>query len=228
MNMIEIYKRNLSSDFNRSKIRRCLFASLFFVISSFYAFGQNSSPAVSGFYETLLLGVDAKSKILTGYFEEKGGWNEQTKTYLFDCAFYIYGTPGGDFYRVTTWYPGDGEYIKGELRFAKDGKPAVVDLKLDAEHGGCQNVHPFSTNVELSFFPLEERGEWNSVRVVAAKKSYFYNQPDANARGKSYVIRFNVVRVGKSENGWVEAEFGEGKRARGWIRESDLFAAEPR
>jgi hypothetical protein len=44
---------------------------------------------------------------------------------------------------------------------------------------------------------------------------------------RTYLVRHDPVRVFKLQSGWVEAEFGDDKVTRGWIKESDLFSSHP-
>jgi len=53
------------------------------------SFGQT---LISGEYKFgLKLAYDSKTKILTGYFEDYTGWDEETKNPRFSCIFYIEG-----------------------------------------------------------------------------------------------------------------------------------------
>jgi hypothetical protein len=181
----------------------------------------------SGFYDSLLVGIDKDKGELTGFFEDATGWDEQTKSPRFSCAFYIYGKLQGDKYQVTTWYPGDNEYIKGELRFVlKEGR-REIDMRLESEHGGCWNVHPFAKNASPVTLGLIEHGDWIGVKLVSANKAFFHKGPTPQMKGRAYLVKYDPVRVIKVQVGWVEAEYGAKKVVRGWIKESDLFSSYP-
>ena len=49
--------------------------------------------------------------------------------------------------------------------------------KLEDEHGGCCNVQHFAS--DQSTFELIEQGNWESIRIVASERSYFYNDPSS-------------------------------------------------
>jgi hypothetical protein len=185
---------------------------------------QENAAGTSGFYNSLVVGIDKDSKTLTGFFSEQTGWNEITKSPMFNCELFIYGEFQGNKYKIRTWYPGEKESITGELRFVETGGK-TIEIKLEKEPGGCGNVHPFSREVGEDKFPLDEKGAWSAVRVVSAKKAYFYSRPVSSARKKSYVVRHDSVRLFKSQKGWAEVEFGTDKKTRGWLKESDLFPA---
>ncbi len=199
-----------------------LFAGLFLPHSS--ALAQENTSGVSGIYSSLMIGIDKNNETLTGFFSQAGGWDENTKAPMFNCELFIYGKLQGSTYKLTTRYPGEKEYIAGELRFVKKGGEKTIEITLETEPGGCGNVHPFSRKVGGDDFILDEKGDWSEVRIISAKKAYFYPHPNA-AKAKAYVVAYDPVRIFNTQNGWVEAEFGTGKKTRGWLKEADLFPA---
>jgi hypothetical protein len=209
--------------------------ALFLIGSSalnFSAVAQGKPSGRSGVYDSLLIGVDEKSGLVTGYFEESTGWDEQTKSPRFTCAFFLYGKLQGDVYQITTWYPGlphvpnVPDKIKGRLKFVTVNGLQKAHVKLEEEPGGCGMAHPFMP--DGGDFELSTPGAWSSVRLVSARRAYFHQAPDARTKEKTFVVRNNAVRVYKVQNGWAEAEFGGDKIFRGWLKESDLFAMSPR
>src|SRR5215475_6815984 len=113
--------------------------------------------------------------------------------------------------------------LKGQLKFVTDGGQTKVEIKLEREHGGCGNVRPFAAEDGGGMLMETSRGRWFAVRVVSAKKAYFYSRPSLSARKKQYVVSHDPIRIFQVKNSWVEAEFGAEKTTRGWIRMSDLF-----
>lgn len=180
-----------------------------------------AAPVVSGDYGGFLVGVDRYGS-LTGYFESSTGRGQ------FSCIFFVSGKVGGSADRVDTWFPGDHdpqEVIHGVLeQVISDGKPAIR-LKLEEEHGGCWNVQRFAS--DPSTFAVTEQGSWESVRIVASKKAYFYDDPSSPKPRKAYVVTGNALRVFETRDGWVRAEYvgPESQRTRGWVLERDLFSA---
>lgn len=180
-----------------------------------------AAPVVSGDYDGFLIGVDRNGS-LTGYFESSTGRGQ------FSCIFFVSGKVRGSADRVDTWFPGNRnpqEVIQGVIeRVTSDGKPAIR-LKLEEEHGGCWNVQRFAS--DPSTFALTEQGSWESVRIIASKKAYFYDDPSSPKPRKAYVVAGNVLRVFETRDGWVRAEYvaPENRRTRGWVSERDLFSA---
>jgi hypothetical protein len=179
-----------------------------------------AAPVASGNYGGFLIGVDRNGS-LTGYFESSTGRGQ------FSCIFFVSGKVNGSADRVDTWFPGDRdpkEVIHGVLEWVSlNGKPAIR-LKLEEEHGGCWNVQRFAS--DPSTFMLTEQGSWESVRIIASKKAYFYDNPSAPKPRKAYAVTGNALRVFETRDGWVKAEYvsPENRRTRGWVLERDLFS----
>jgi hypothetical protein len=183
--------------------------------------GPCLAAVASGDYSGFLVGVDRNGS-LTGYFESSTGRGQ------FSCIFFVSSKVKGSADRVNTWFPGDRdpqEVIHGVIeRVSSDGKPAIR-LKLQDEHGGCWNVQRFAS--DPSTFALTEQGSWESVRIIASKKAYFYDDPSSPKPRKAYVVTGNALRVFETRGGWVRAEYvgPENRRTRGWVSERDLFSA---
>src|SRR5262245_11277158 len=52
---------------------------------------QDIDKIVSGKYEQLILGINKENQILTGYYEDFTGFDDELKVPKFSCIFYIYG-----------------------------------------------------------------------------------------------------------------------------------------
>ena len=201
--------------------------SFLLILGNSLCLDVSASEGFSGQFSSVMIGVDNDGK-LTGYYENHTGWDNRYNAPKYSCLFYISGTRRGDRYQISTWYPGDSEYIEGSLKFIGDRNNPMIRLKLDGEHGGCWNVAPLLKEGEGVEYNLTKRGNWNSIRVVSADKAFFYSSPNSRNKRKAYVIKNDVLRVLKTRAGWVKAEFGNGRRiTRGWIKSSDLFADEP-
>jgi hypothetical protein len=218
---------------NRQSVSNALLALLLLCAPAFNfsAVAQDKPSSMSGNYDNeLMIGVDEKSGLLTGYFETGTGWDESTKSPRFVCAFFIYGKPQADAYQITTWHPESaGETIKGRLKFMTVGGVARAHIKLDELPGGCGMAYPFLAQEAGSELSLLTPARWTAVRAVSAKRAFFHKAPNPRTQEKAYVVRGNAVRVLKAQTGWVEAEFATAndKIVRGWLKESDLFALSP-
>lgn len=180
-----------------------------------------AAPLGSGNYDGFLIGV-ARNGSLTGYFESSTGRGQ------FSCVFFVSGKASGSAVSVDTWFPGDRdpkEVIHGVLQQeTSSGKPAIL-LKLQEEHGGCWNVQHFAS--DQSTFALTDQGNWESIRIVASKKAYFYDDPSTPKPRKAYAVTGNALRVFETREGWVRAEYvsSSNQITHGWIHERDLFSA---
>ncbi|HEU0177512.1 MAG TPA: hypothetical protein VFV58_24885 [Blastocatellia bacterium] len=213
----------------RRNCRKCF--SLIVLLITFSALNsrpsaQKNSLGYSGVFDGLTVGVDSRNKTISGYFFDQTGWDETTRSPTFTCAFYLQGHFQDDKYVITTWYPGETESIKGQLKFVTVDGQTNVEIKLEREHGGCGNVHHFTAEDGGGNLTETKRGDWFAVRVVSAKRAYFYSRPSLKARKKQYLVSYNPIRIFQVKNNWVEAEFEAEKTTRGWIKMSDLFPAE--
>ena len=182
-----------------------------------------SGEASSGIYENgmFILGVNKPEGVVTGYFESCVGYDESTKRPRFCCTFFLYGKKEGAKYKITTWYPGDKDFIEGELRLPEPGKTDLF-IRLKESPPGSMAYH-FDVD-KGNVFPLDSPGDWIEVRVVQAPKAYFHREPEAGSKRSAYVVKRNVVRVYEKKNGWVLAVYD---KTRGWLREKDLFSLTP-
>jgi hypothetical protein len=193
--------------------------------------GQAWAQVSSGDYEGLLIGADPAGKVITGYFENYTGLDETSGEPLFSCVFFLGGTIEGDPpYKIETWFPADktrDHLIAGTLTPGEKEGTTSLRIKLQAEHGGCWNVQHFA-DADGSTFLLDSPGKWREIRVVAARRAYFYSEPADGKKRKAYVIMGNPIKVFDSKPGWVYAEYSlEGKATTGWLKDSDLFSTHP-
>jgi hypothetical protein len=176
------------------------------VIVGLAAGAAQAAPQIaSGAYDnTLLVGVDPTTGVVTGYFDMNQGDTEPS----FSCIFYFKGRLVGGSANIESYFPDDpkGDLIHGVLT-AKG--PAQVRLTLQTEHGGCGQVFHFADADQPADFVLPSAKPWTSVRVVQAAKAYFYPAPGA-AHGRAYLVKGDGV--------------GDKRTSSGWLRETDLYA----
>jgi hypothetical protein len=181
----------------------------------------SSEEGWSGVYGPLAVGIDKQAGLLTGYFESHTGWDQRTQAPRFSCVFILAGKAADRGYDVSLWHPLERQTIRGRIHFLlTDGTPCL-HLLLEDIPGGCPNVFPFDRD-KGNEFPLDSSGDWIQIRVVCKDKAYFYQHPGPSLKQKSYVVRNDVLRIHKSENGWVLAQYIGQRTVRGWIREIDL------
>lgn len=180
-------------------------------------YGQKIASGDYGF--GLKLAFDAKTNVLSGYFENYTGWDEQTNSPRFSCIFYIEGIVLKNKFKIKTYYPGDKltSTIEGTCEIVSDN---TINIKLPEEHGGCWNVQHFAD--EPVKFSLEKAVEWLDLRYVTASKTYFHTQTSASKKQKAYIIKNNIVCVEKREGEWAYCAYYGKKTTKGWIKNADL------
>lgn len=182
----------------------------------------SATPIVSGDYDGLLIGVDQQGT-LTGYFESSTGSGQ------FSCIFFFSGKFNEPKTSMESWFPADRdpkEVIPGTIEALRDNGRNAIRVMLKEEHGGCWNVQHFA--LEPASFRLTEEGAWQAIRVVSAKKAYFYDDSASAHPRKSYVVQGNALRVfeWQSDRALVEYVSPERKHIRGWISERDLYSTQ--
>jgi hypothetical protein len=212
------------------KLCTLIFVSMLCFSGRLWAQGQGAAPERSGYYQVLRLGVDAAHGVITGYFKDGAGDDSAEIQPQYTCAFYLYGKKNGDRYEIQAWRLKDQSpvMIPGELSFLapkKEKSKPSIRLKLSQLPGNCGLVDPDLGKASGAEYRLEKAGDWSGVRVVKAKKTYFYENPDPATIKKSYMSRGNILEVLDQKPGWVLADFET--KDRGWVKEEDLFPAEP-
>ena len=179
------------------------------------SFGQ----IVSGEYDFgLNLAYDIKTNVLTGYFENYTGMDEETGEPRFSCIFYIHGTISGSQFIVDTYYPNvTVNTIKGGIQIINNN---TVGIKLTEEHGGCWNVQHFAE--EQVKFSIEKHIAWTQIRYIAIDKTYFYSNKSNDKKQKSYLVKNDVVFIDKNEGDWAYCSFYGQTMTQGWIKTIDL------
>lgn len=195
-------------------------------MSSIVGMGQTKIGPSSGIYAELIVGVDQRNGVITGYYENGTGWDDETKSSKFTCIFYLYGVKQGDSFKIVTWWLGNDaaeSLVNGRLDFKADGS---IEVLLESEHGGCWNVQHFADRDRPTNLSLDKPGSWTSIRVVKVRRAYLYDKPNQTRR-RAYLTKHNVIRIFSNKPGWVEAEYGVDKIIKGWVKESDLYDFKP-
>ena len=181
---------------------------------------SSGQKLISGDYGYgMKLSFDASSNILTGYFENYTGLDEQTQNPKFSCIFYIEGKVTGKKFSIKTYYPEDkkDDMISGTIEII-DNK--TIKIKLPEEHGGCWNVQHFADNPEE--FTLDKKTNWTQIRYIDKPRSFFYKDQSNTNQTKIYLVKGDVVCIEKIENGKAFCTYFGKKITKGWINISDL------
>ena len=174
---------------------------------------------ISGDYDSLLIGVDPATQIVTGYFQDSTGAGQ------FSCIFYLAGKLHRPNTPIRTWFPETpADVITGTLVREGRGKFRVA---LSNDHGGCWNVRHFADKDQPAEFDLETAHPWISIAVVKSDKAWFFDTPGSVAHRKAYIVQGNGVGVRAIRGQWLQVDFvGGNKPIAGWIRKSDVYPAQ--
>ena len=80
----------------------------------------------------------------------------------------------------------------------------------------------FPPNEPVSF-DLTDSHPWKSIRVVKAKRAYFYPSATARTHRKDYLVTGDGVGVRSRSHGRLEVDYQDGPTVSGWMNESDFF-----
>lgn len=167
-----------------------------------------------GSYDDGLLSIAVNDDVVTGFYENRTGWDEKTQAPRFGCSFLFVGRIENSKIEIAS------SDTKGIIELLENDR---VKISLKEEPGGCWNVEP-RFDEEGVIFELTEREEWKFIGMVSSERAYFYNSPDEKERGKSYIIEGDILRVLEVEGDWVRGEYhGSQGITTGWIKESDLY-----
>lgn len=177
---------------------------------------------VSGKYDSELnLAFDTTRNLVTGYFEQYIGQDEETGNPRFSCVFYLEGFISGDSARIQSYFPlqKEEDLITGTLTF-KSGEQ--LTLKLQEDHGGCWNVQPF--RYEPIGFSPEKVTNWIQVRYISSPKAFFISSEVKSKELKQHhLVKGDIVYVEKIANDRVYCTFfSPQKTTKGWILLKDL------
>ena len=183
------------------------------------ALAMGQAEIISGRYGALSLAFDKESKLVTGYYENASGWDEQLQSPRFSCAFYFSGVADGNKINIKSLFPKYAEdgSINGTLEVLANNR---VKIQLAEEHGGCPNVEHFAGSpVEFS---LEEEKNWMQLRYITVEKAYFYSADNEESKTASYVMKGDIVYVEKVTKSRAYCSFTGRKVTRGWLNIAEL------
>ncbi len=200
----------------RRPLHRLLSLVVFLALSLAACAGETKPRFTPGYYEQLMLAVDAKGK-LTGYYRE-----EQGEGVVKTCAFFLSGSGTSSEVPIVTW---NDQAFPGTLTAQKDG----VTLKIEKgrEHPGCGLVLLPQISKGLALDQVAS-AQWSELRRIGKDRTYFHSSPDASKVLKTFVVSGDIVGVLAQSGEWLQVEY-RGKKAtsKGWILAKDAATLVP-
>jgi hypothetical protein len=170
----------------------------------------------SGEYDDgLNLAYNPINNLITGFYENYTGLDEETNNPRFSCVFYIKGVYKKSKIGIESYSPLDKEadLINGEIKLINLN---TIAIKLQDEHGGCWNVQPFKD--EFVTFSLYQKKNWIEIRYINTPKSYFYKNKTEESKQKSYLVKGDIIYIDKIEDKWIHCIYKANKTVSGWIK----------
>ena len=191
--------------------------ALTILLISIYSHGQQ---IISGDYGSgLRLSYDSLANLLTGFYEDHTGWDEETKTPRFSCTFYIEGLVTGPRFKIKTYYPTDksDDLVEGTMEIINN---RTFTITLPEEHGGCWNVQHFAD--EPVTFALEKQTNWTQIRYIDTDSTCLYKDKLTGKKSKACLIKGDLVFIEKFDNNRAYCIYYGKKMTAGWITMRDL------
>ena len=166
------------------------------------------------------LAYDPGKKLVSGFFEQYTGLDEERGTPRFSCIFYLEGALQGDSAFIHTYFPGNKEQdlINGTIKFLAEKQ---ISIQLQEDHGGCWNVQPFRYKPVTDL--LEKSTNWIQIRYVIAPKVYFFSDKNLTQKQKAYLLKDDIVYIESIEGTRAYCTyFGEKQNTTGWIEIKNL------
>jgi hypothetical protein len=119
---------------------------------------------------------------------------------------------------------------QGKLVFS--GNEGKLIANKSALPGDCAWVLSFigepAVTVRGEIFSIAfepgEAGSWKSVRVVSAKRAYFYDEPNQNSKTKGFMVAEDLMYIYDEKPGWYFVKFkGRKNKTVGWIKSTDAL-----
>ncbi len=164
-----------------------------------------SAKLSSGLYRGgLRLAIDGN--VVSGYYEETSGWNEDVGAPQFSCEYSFTGTYiGSDTIPLTL---SSDKETTGSLEIL-----SPADIRVSLSRSPCNNEEPVTEVWEIAdAYPLI------AIKNVIASRADFYSNPDESARRKAYLVRGDRAEIMEMDGEWYRVRYhGVAATTEGWM-----------
>lgn len=201
-----------------------LFCTVFFFNIQAQKF--QSSVFKSGvYYPGLILAVDPKTGILSGFFETYKNYNPVTGKPETFCRFFIKGEGGADdSMRVKLYYPEWGEdTVLG--RFYIEGDTAL-NLKTQEEPPTWSSVEDENIVYKGMIFSFDHPTAWVEIGMIIRDHVKLFSDYNNKAAKEIAILKAKeCARVLSRKRGWLKIEIVRDEETSfiGWIKEEDFY-----
>lgn len=164
-----------------------------------------SAKLASGLYRGgLRLAIDGN--VVSGYYEDASGWNEEVGAPQFWCEYSFTGTYKGSDTIPLTLSSDSG--ATGSLEILSSEK-----IRVSLSRSPCNNEEPVTEEWEIAdAYPLI------AIKNVVASRSDFYSSPDESARRKAYLVRGDRAEIMEMNGEWYRVRYyGATATTEGWM-----------
>jgi hypothetical protein len=197
---------------------RSLLLSLAAVIGAVWSIGDVWAAPVSGRYGPLLLSV--RDGQVNAVFSEWRVGNGTVDAPQFSCLFLIKGRLTGSQAAIDTWFPGDGEHIRGTLDLGS--KPGI---QLSENHGGCSMTSGDMVAAPYTLDLDQAQPRWIGAGIVTRPRVFLRRKPaDQARRSGPYLVEFDSFAVIDQRGAWLYIAYvdADGPPVTGWVRKDEV------
>lgn len=184
----------------------------------------------------VVMGFNPVTQILTGYVSAVRIAPGRTD----ECRFVFFGNLRESKNVKMVYIDRDdgGVRVVGRSQVAlldQDHSQTALRIQKPIDHEDCDWILPFigephikesARDVSISLGEWT-RGAWIGVHAIKSERAYFYQSPASASSRKSFLVTGDVVYVYKTVPDWCYVKFKQrGKTTEGWLRKSDLYAAD--
>jgi predicted RNA-binding protein len=188
----------------------------------------------------VIIGVNPKSRTLSGYYES----SDVTGRVTAECKFFFSGeikAQNAVNVQIITAHPDfleeKSKTVSGkvELQSKSDHStlviyPEQIPRSCDWLYSGLPSyVPPSDFTLENGLHnEIKRKGDWQAVNIIRSKRAYFYAQPNDRSRGKTYVVIGDLVYIYDENPDWYYVKYlGAKKEITGWIKKIDTLQPHP-
>jgi hypothetical protein len=171
---------------------------------------------VTGVYGRLTLAYDSAKHTLSGYIDLSKKDDEETKP----CNLLFVGIHNGELQTNVQFYHNftDSQSMgSGTLTLNED---ETISLKFKNKPEPCGKPLPLTID---TVYKLSVKGEFSVIAVVKKEKQFLYEQPNFDAKLKSYVEKGDPVAVLKNKHNWILVKTLRNQNNYKWIPKNCLY-----
>ncbi len=191
---------------------------LFIYTTANIASAQQKRLKTGVYYPGLILAVDEKHQVISGYFETYKDYDATTGKPIGFCRFFIKGEWAKDSIRFSAFYPEWDDSILGRIYLRGD---TAIDIKTQSEPPCWSYVEDANIVYTGMPFDFDHNANWLEIGMINKNNVDIYADYGNEKLAPIATAKFkDCVKVLARRKGWLKIEYikGEDGNAIGWIK----------